>query len=103
MTQVPKTSEEVNLRSPNDMSHVFSGAYTPLICKLVEQILTRRGTQGLEDTVKLIPGGVFSTTCKGRVSERGQDAVWCCTQNADANTAVQYLLTGITVGYSTCE
>jgi beta-lactamase regulating signal transducer with metallopeptidase domain len=35
--QIPK-SEDINLKSPTDMSYVFSGAYSPLSCKLVEQV-----------------------------------------------------------------
>ena len=36
--QVPKSSDDVNLKNPNDMSYVFSGAYTPMLCKLVDQV-----------------------------------------------------------------
>ncbi|XP_050403555.1 vacuolar protein sorting-associated protein 33B [Patella vulgata] len=55
---VPKVSENVDLRTPNDMSYVFSGAYTPLACKLVDLILSRESLISLDDVLKLIPGGV---------------------------------------------
>lgn len=35
---VPKQSDDYDLKSPTDMSYVFSGAYSPLPCKLVEQV-----------------------------------------------------------------
>ena len=37
--QIPKSAEEVNLRNPNDMAYVYSGAYAPLLCKLVEKVI----------------------------------------------------------------
>ena len=36
---VPKQGEEPDLKSPTDMSYVFSGSYTPLSCKMVEQVI----------------------------------------------------------------
>ena len=35
--QIPKAGE-VNLKNPDDMSFVYSGAYVPLSCKLIEQV-----------------------------------------------------------------
>ena len=49
LLQVPKSSEDVNLKNPNDMSYVFSGAYAPMLCKLVEQvgmIMSEHGENG---------------------------------------------------------
>ena len=37
--QIPKSPDDVNLRNPDDMSYVFSGAYTPLLCRIIEQVL----------------------------------------------------------------
>ncbi|CAG5996725.1 unnamed protein product, partial [Menidia menidia] len=34
---VPKSDEEYDLRVPRDMAYIFSGAYIPLSCKLIEQ------------------------------------------------------------------
>ncbi|XP_052277232.1 vacuolar protein sorting-associated protein 33B-like isoform X2 [Dreissena polymorpha] len=51
---------DIDLRNPCDMSYVFSGAYTPLSCRLVEQVLEREGFIGLEDVTKLLPGGVHT-------------------------------------------
>lgn len=56
---IPKSAEEINLKSPRDMSYVFSGAYSPLSCRLVEEILNRDGLSGLEDVTKLLPGETF--------------------------------------------
>lgn len=36
--KVPKSDEEYDLRVPRDMAYIFSGAYVPLSCKLVEQV-----------------------------------------------------------------
>ncbi|XP_060574678.1 vacuolar protein sorting-associated protein 33B-like [Ruditapes philippinarum] len=53
-------SVDVDLRSPCDMSYVFSGAYAPLSCKLVEQVLQREGFSGMEEITKHIPGSVHA-------------------------------------------
>lgn len=37
--QIPRSPELINLKSPNDMSYVFSGAYSPLMCKIIEQVM----------------------------------------------------------------
>ncbi|OWF36524.1 Vacuolar protein sorting-associated protein 33B [Mizuhopecten yessoensis] len=42
------------------MSYVFSGAYTPISCKLVEQVLTKEGFTGMEEILKHLPGGTFA-------------------------------------------
>ena len=39
--KVPKSDEEYDLRVPRDMAYIFSGAYVPLSCKLVEQASKR--------------------------------------------------------------
>ncbi|KAL5004381.1 hypothetical protein ScPMuIL_017837 [Solemya velum] len=57
LSLIPKT-DDVNLRSPNDMSYVFSGAYSPLSCKIVEQVLTREGFYGFEEIMRSL-----SSTC----------------------------------------
>ncbi|XP_022108783.1 vacuolar protein sorting-associated protein 33B-like isoform X2 [Acanthaster planci] len=59
LTLIPK-SGEVNLRSPEDMSYVFSGAFTPLTCRLVEQVLAKGGWAGLDDITKLLPVPTFA-------------------------------------------
>ncbi|XP_028399214.1 vacuolar protein sorting-associated protein 33B-like isoform X2 [Dendronephthya gigantea] len=58
---VPKSGgDPVNLESPTDMAYIFGGSYAPLSCKLVEQVCTRAGFQGLEEVTKLL-GGTFHT------------------------------------------
>ncbi|CAH1254379.1 VPS33B [Branchiostoma lanceolatum] len=56
---IPKSAENFELRNPNDMAYVFSGAYAPLSCKLIEQVLQREGWTGVEDIAKLLPGDNF--------------------------------------------
>ncbi|XP_058485451.1 vacuolar protein sorting-associated protein 33B [Solea solea] len=59
---VPKSDEEYNLRVPPDMAYIFSGAYVPLSCKLIEQVLERDGWSGLEEVTRLLNGHEFSVT-----------------------------------------
>ncbi|TNN32637.1 Vacuolar protein sorting-associated protein 33B [Liparis tanakae] len=59
---VPKSDEEYDLRVPRDMAYIFSGAYVPLSCKLVEQVLERDGWTGLEEVTKLLNGHEFAVT-----------------------------------------
>uniref|UniRef100_A0A8D3DVE4 VPS33B late endosome and lysosome associated n=1 Tax=Scophthalmus maximus TaxID=52904 RepID=A0A8D3DVE4_SCOMX len=61
---VPKSDEEYDLRVPRDMAYIFSGAYVPLSCKLVEQVLERDGWTGLEEVTRLLNGHEFSVTAK---------------------------------------
>ncbi|XP_029000592.1 vacuolar protein sorting-associated protein 33B [Betta splendens] len=56
---VPK-SEEYDLRIPRDMAYIFSGAYVPLSCKLIEQVLERDGWTGLEEVIRLLNGHEFT-------------------------------------------
>uniref|UniRef100_A0A3Q2PSE6 VPS33B late endosome and lysosome associated n=1 Tax=Fundulus heteroclitus TaxID=8078 RepID=A0A3Q2PSE6_FUNHE len=59
---VPKSDEEYDLRVPRDMAYIFSGAYVPLSCKLIEQVLERDGWTGLEEVTRLINGHEFAVT-----------------------------------------
>lgn len=36
--KVPKSDKDYDLRVPKDMAYIFSGAYIPLSCKLIEQV-----------------------------------------------------------------
>ncbi|KAK3094955.1 hypothetical protein FSP39_008319 [Pinctada imbricata] len=56
---VPKT-EDIDLKRPTNMAYVFSGAYSPLSCKLIEQVLNKEGFSGLEDITKYLTGDVYS-------------------------------------------
>ncbi|XP_018618888.2 vacuolar protein sorting-associated protein 33B isoform X2 [Scleropages formosus] len=67
---VPKTGEEYDLRVPRDMAYVFSGAYIPLSCKLIEQVLERDGWTGLEEVTRMLNGNEFVVTA----SHSGADA-----------------------------
>ncbi|XP_041849148.1 vacuolar protein sorting-associated protein 33B [Melanotaenia boesemani] len=59
---VPKSDEEYDLRVPRDMAYIFSGAYIPLSCKLIEQVLERDGWTGLEEVSRLLNGHEFAVT-----------------------------------------
>uniref|UniRef100_A0A8C5TV18 VP33B protein n=1 Tax=Malurus cyaneus samueli TaxID=2593467 RepID=A0A8C5TV18_9PASS len=56
---IPRLDGEYDLKMPRDMAYVFSGAYVPLSCKIIEQVLERRGWQGLEEVVRLLNGNEF--------------------------------------------
>ncbi|NWV33509.1 VP33B protein, partial [Grantiella picta] len=70
---IPQLDGEYDLKMPRDMAYVFGGAYVPLSCKIIEQVLERRGWQGLEEVVRLLNGNEFSVSGSGR-GEPG--AVW---------------------------
>uniref|UniRef100_A0A8C6ZCW6 VPS33B late endosome and lysosome associated n=1 Tax=Nothoprocta perdicaria TaxID=30464 RepID=A0A8C6ZCW6_NOTPE len=53
---IPRVDGEYDLKMPRDMGYVFSGAYVPLSCKIIEQVLERRSWQGLEEVVRLLNG-----------------------------------------------
>lgn len=57
--QIPRLDGEYDLKMPRDMAYVFGGAYVPLSCKIIEQVLERRGWQGLEEVVRLLNGNEF--------------------------------------------
>ncbi|NXO50999.1 VP33B protein, partial [Aramus guarauna] len=59
---IPRVDGEYDLKMPRDMAYVFSGAYIPLSCKLIEQVLERRGWLGLEEVVRLLNGNEFSVS-----------------------------------------
>ncbi|XP_074736701.1 vacuolar protein sorting-associated protein 33B isoform X2 [Strix uralensis] len=59
---IPRVDGEYDLKMPRDMAYVFSGAYVPLSCKIIEQVLERRGWLGLEEVVRLLNGNEFSVS-----------------------------------------
>ncbi|NWH25869.1 VP33B protein, partial [Grus americana] len=59
---IPRVDGEYDLKMPRDMAYVFSGAYIPLSCKIIEQVLERRGWLGLEEVVRLLNGNEFSVS-----------------------------------------
>uniref|UniRef100_A0A8C8RQA0 Vacuolar protein sorting-associated protein 33B n=1 Tax=Pelusios castaneus TaxID=367368 RepID=A0A8C8RQA0_9SAUR len=59
---IPRVDGEYNLKMPRDMAYVFSGAYMPLSCKIMEQVLERKGWLGLEEVVRLLNGNEFAPT-----------------------------------------
>ncbi|XP_068881760.1 vacuolar protein sorting-associated protein 33B isoform X1 [Aphelocoma coerulescens] len=63
---IPRLDGEYDLKMPRDMAYVFGGAYVPLSCKIIEQVLERRGWQGLEEVVRLLNGNEFCVSGSGR-------------------------------------
>lgn len=58
----PNAGDSYDLKNPRDMGYVFSGAYIPVVCRLVEQILLKDGIHGYEDALKLLPGSTTTYT-----------------------------------------
>ncbi|XP_042329960.1 vacuolar protein sorting-associated protein 33B-like, partial [Sceloporus undulatus] len=61
---IPRVDGEYDLKVPRDMAYVFSGAYIPLSCKIIEQVLERKSWLGLEEAVKLLGGNEFMVPSK---------------------------------------
>ncbi|POI33808.1 hypothetical protein CIB84_002444 [Bambusicola thoracicus] len=74
LSLIPRVDGEYNLKTPRDMAYVFSGAYTPLSCKIIEQVLERRGWQGLEEAVRLLNGNEFAMADGAPEEGAGGDA-----------------------------
>uniref|UniRef100_A0A3B4WJI8 VPS33B late endosome and lysosome associated n=1 Tax=Seriola lalandi dorsalis TaxID=1841481 RepID=A0A3B4WJI8_SERLL len=72
---VPKSDEEYDLRVPRDMAYIFSGAYIPLSCKLIEQVLERDGWTGLEEVTRLLNGNEFAVTADVKAKSDAQRIV----------------------------
>lgn len=52
-----RVDSEYDVKVPRNMAYVFNGAYVPLSCRVIEQVLERRGWQGLEEVVRLLNCG----------------------------------------------
>ncbi|XP_023581717.1 vacuolar protein sorting-associated protein 33B isoform X3 [Trichechus manatus latirostris] len=59
---IPRVDGEYDLKVPRDMAYVFSGAYVPLSCRIIEQVLERRSWQGLDEVVRLLNCSEFAFT-----------------------------------------
>ncbi|OBS60690.1 hypothetical protein A6R68_08156 [Neotoma lepida] len=57
---IPRVDGEYDLKVPRDMAYVFSGAYVPLSCRIIEQVLERRSWQGLDEVVRLLNCSEFA-------------------------------------------
>ncbi|XP_061451697.1 vacuolar protein sorting-associated protein 33B [Rhineura floridana] len=57
---IPRVDGEYDLKVPRDMAYIFSGAYIPLSCKIIEQVLERKNWLGLEEVVRLLGGNEFA-------------------------------------------
>ncbi|XP_053320197.1 vacuolar protein sorting-associated protein 33B [Spea bombifrons] len=57
---IPRIDGEYDLKTPKDMAYIFSGAYIPLSCKIIEQVLLRKSWVGLEDVTRLLNGSEFA-------------------------------------------
>ncbi|KAM4747571.1 vacuolar protein sorting-associated protein 33B [Rhinophrynus dorsalis] len=65
---IPRIDGEYDLKIPKDMAYIFSGAYIPLSCKIIEQVLQRRSWTGLEEVTRLLNGNEFSEQLSDRNS-----------------------------------
>jgi len=57
---VPKDVDKVDLKKPQEMAYVFSGAYTPISCRFVEQVLST-GVSAFEEMSRLLGVDVYSS------------------------------------------
>ncbi|XP_050569009.1 vacuolar protein sorting-associated protein 33B [Cygnus atratus] len=94
--QIPRLDGEYDLKMPRDMAYVFGGAYTPLSCKIIEQVLERRGWQGLEEVLRLLNGTEFSEAgaaeaSPGRDSQRTVLAVFLGGCTCSEMAALRFL------------
>lgn len=54
--QIPRVDGEYDLKMPRDMAYVFSGAYTPLSCKIIEQVSLAAAAEHLQGPAALQRG-----------------------------------------------
>ncbi|KAG1664204.1 Vacuolar protein sorting-associated protein 33B [Nymphon striatum] len=80
---VPKIDKSYDLKNPTDMAYVYSGAYTPIIPRLVEHVIDRSNFSGIDDIMKLLPG---STIFKSSSSQL----------NSPPPVALVYFMGGVT-------
>uniref|UniRef100_A0A4W3HZ19 VPS33B late endosome and lysosome associated n=1 Tax=Callorhinchus milii TaxID=7868 RepID=A0A4W3HZ19_CALMI len=59
---IPRIEEEYDLRVPRDMAYIFGGAYIPMGCRIIEQVLEHDSWTGLEDVTRLLNGNEFIST-----------------------------------------
>lgn len=69
LSLIPRTDVDYDLRTPRDMAYIFNGAYIPLSCKVIEQVLQREGWTGLEEVARLLNGNEFADSVSGSLSE----------------------------------
>ncbi|XP_040270057.1 vacuolar protein sorting-associated protein 33B [Bufo bufo] len=65
---IPRVDGDYDLKTPKDMAYVYSGAYTPLSCKIIEQVLVRKGWTGLEEVTRLLHSIEFAEQLSERNS-----------------------------------
>ncbi|XP_048583700.1 vacuolar protein sorting-associated protein 33B isoform X2 [Nematostella vectensis] len=87
MNLVPRSGETINLKEPTNMAYVFSGAYTPLTCKLVEQIQVS-GLSAIDDVTRVM--GVEVSSMRRAASARANH------QQAPPKTTMVMFLGGCT-------
>ncbi|XP_068694332.1 vacuolar protein sorting-associated protein 33B-like isoform X2 [Montipora foliosa] len=77
---IPKDADKIDLKNPKQMAYVFSGAYTPISCKLVEQVLLN-GMPTFEEMSRLLGVASFSSrmTPSARSHTSMNDAGSKCT------------------------
>ncbi|CAH1796198.1 unnamed protein product [Owenia fusiformis] len=93
---VPKAAEEVDLKNPNDMSYVYSGAYTPIIPRLVEQVLQKDGWSHIEDVIKLLPGSEYNFSSSRAKSAKGKGGGSIHSLDPSSKVVCVYFIGGCT-------
>ena len=59
---VPKNPESYNLKEPTDSSYVFGGAYSPLSCVAISNVVVNGNWRGIEDVIRSWEGPSFTRT-----------------------------------------
>ena len=54
---IPALDSELNLSDPTSPGYVFNGAYVPVSCRLVQEVLAgRTNSVQMQEALKLLPG-----------------------------------------------
>lgn len=91
---VPKDREIVDLKNPTSMSYIYSGAYSPLSCSVVEELVTR-GYDLCKETLDMLTPDHSATT--GAVSARvGGGSSTSSSLPSNGASVLVYFLGGVT-------
>merc|ERR1711913_205060 len=65
--RLPLATQEIGLKAA-DLLKLFNGAYVPVACRLVQEVLMGRAGQ-LQETLKLLPGETVYETKAGEAAK----------------------------------
>ncbi|GBN26707.1 Vacuolar protein sorting-associated protein 33B [Araneus ventricosus] len=88
---IPSEEQNIDLKTPTDMSYVFGGTYVPLVGKITEQIVVHGTLKNLEENMKLLPG---STLINYKADKETGYVI--PTKGIASKTVFVYVLGGIT-------